>query len=60
MGISDLLHWNVLDELFDSDHYPIILTYLTEENTEPIRRFKTNKAKWKEFMFKTEEIGDYE
>lgn len=59
-NINDKLTWHVLEETFDSDHYPIVITYLAEENTETIKRFKTSKAKWEEFRKKTEEIPDFD
>lgn len=53
-NLVDSVTWRVLDDLYGSDHYPIIIETIDEEQIVREPRYNINKANWK--MFKTHSI----
>ena len=59
---DDLTHeleWHVSEDDFSSDHFPIIISCPTPDESEPDLRFNTNKANWAKYQKETEKIEDF-
>lgn len=56
-NVSDTLELSVLNELYDSDHYPIRIDVRTKDNDTPIfaPRWKLKKADWTKYRTAVEE-----
>ena len=54
--IVDRFEWIVSDDLYTSDHYPIIISYLGHSPLPYIPRFNINKADWDKFRQYTRDI----
>ena len=59
-NIVDKFEWNVLDDLYSSDHFPVLITTLGHTPNPPIQRFNTNKADWDSYKFHTSQIPPYD
>ena len=58
-NIVDRFEWNVLDDLYSSDHFPILITTLGNNPTPPIKRFNMNKADWDSYKHYTSQCPDF-
>ena len=58
-NIVDRFEWNVLDDLYSSDHYPILITTLGHSPTPVIQRFNTKKADWDRYRFFSNHISPF-
>ena len=58
-NIVDRFEWNVLDDLYSSDHFPIMITTLEDTPTQSVQRFNTNKADWDMYKFYTGQISPF-
>ena len=54
--IIDNFEWNVADDLYTSDHFPIIISYLNEDPSPQIPRYNFNKANWELYDLHTRAI----
>ena len=59
-NIVDKFDWNVLDDLYSSDHFPVLITVLGHTPAPPIERFNTNKADWSRYKFYTNQIQSFD
>ena len=59
-NIIDRFEWNVLDDLYSSDHFPVLITTLGHTQNPPIQRFNTNKADWDRYKYYTSQIPPYD
>ena len=59
-NIVDQFEWAVCDELYSSDHFPIIISYLHRNHEEHIPHYNINKADWEMFEFYTRHINPFE
>ena len=59
-NIVDRFEWNVSDDLYSSDHFPIIISYLQNSPTRHIPHYNIHKADWKLYELYTREIPSYE
>ena len=60
VNIVDRFEWCVLDDLYTSDHFPILISCLNSDNTERIQRYNTDKADWHSFHLHTRHIPPYD
>ena len=59
--IQEDLEWHVLEDNYTSDHYPVIITIQTQEDTqETIKRFRTNQADWRSYTSATDRIPEFD
>lgn len=58
--ISERFKWNVCDDNYTSDHFPIILTYLNNNNDVPLPpRYNFSKADWDKYDLYTRSIPPF-
>ena len=55
-SITHQLEWSISDDDFSSDHYPIIISLITNNNPNSTQRFNTEKANWPLFTELTNAI----
>ena len=57
--IVDKFEWHVSDDLYSSDHFPILISFLKNgpENHEP--RYNINKADWEKFKLHSREVPPF-
>ena len=48
-NVVDQFDWIVLDDLYTSDHFPIIIEYIQDHPTPSIPKFNFEKADWNKF-----------
>ena len=58
-NIVDQFTWIVLDDLYTSDHFPIVLEYLQDHPTPTIPKFNLEKADWDRFDNLTKQIDQF-
>ena len=58
--IIDLFEWNVLDDTYTSDHYPIIITLLDNNSSPQIPKYNFDKANWEKYNKITENISSFQ
>ena len=58
--IIDQLKWNTINDLYTSDHYPIIITHLNQNSSNQEARYNLEKADWNKFQLYTRDIGPFE
>ena len=58
--IVDEFEWNVLDDMYTSDHYPITMTYLIGNTTPLIPRYNIEKADWELYDKLTSKIPTFD
>ena len=58
--LVEYCEWNVLDDLYTSDHYPIVLTYLHDFPQSSTPKFNFNKANWKKYEVLTKHISHFQ
>ena len=59
-NIVDKFEWNVLDDLYSSDNFPILITVLDHIPASPTERFNTNKTDWEMYKFFTSQIPSFD
>ena len=55
-NIVDKFEWNVLDDPYTSDHFPILISLLAHTPTPRIPRYKLEKADWDQYKCETSQI----
>ena len=55
-NIVDKFEWNVLDDPYTSDHFPILISLLAHTPTPRIPRYKLEKADWDRYKCETSQI----
>ena len=58
-NIVDKFDWNVLDDPYTSDHFPILISCLGHTPMPSIPRYKIDKADWDLYKFKTNQIPPF-
>ena len=58
-SITDSFEWNVTDDSYSSDHYPIIISYLDEIPLTRIPKFNYSKTDWGKYHLLTKDIPDF-
>ena len=58
--IVDRFEWHVSDDLYSSDHFPIIISYLKNIPGNHIPSYNINKADWNKYSLLTREIPPFE
>ena len=59
-SLIDCFEWNVLEDLYTSDHYPIVISYLHDNPEAFIPKFNFNKANWEMYEQLTKNISPFE
>ena len=52
----DRYEWNVLDDAYTSDHFPILITCLKSSPTSTIQRYNIDKADWDMYKYHTSKV----
>ena len=60
VNIVDRLEWFVLDDLYTSDHYPIMISCLVSGHTEKLQHYNTEKADWVSYQMYTGQISPFD
>ena len=58
--IVDRFEWNVSDELYSSDHFPIIISYLQNDPRPYEPQYNINKADWQMYEYLTRQIDPFD
>ena len=58
-NIVDKFQWHVLDDLYTSDHFPIIISYLDQSPNIEIPKYNLNKADWNKYYLHTRNIQPF-
>ena len=58
-NIIDKFEWNVLDDPYTSDHFPILISVLENNPTPNIPRYRLDKADWDQYTFRTRQIPPF-
>ena len=55
-NIVDRFEWNISDDLYSSDHFPIVISYLNNNPSQHIPQYNIHKADWTMYEFHTRQI----
>ena len=58
--LVEYFEWNVLNDTYTSDHYPVVLTYLLDCAQSFIPKFNFKKADWKKYDILTKNISSFQ
>ena len=58
-NIVDKFDWNVLDDLYTSDHFPILISCLGHSTINNIQRYNIEKADWETYKSYTSKIPPF-
>ena len=58
-NITDRFEWNVLDDPYTSDHFPILISCLGHSPMSTIARYNIEKADWDQYKINTSQIPPF-
>ena len=58
-NLVDRYDWHVIEDLYTSDHFPILISCLGHSPTPTIKQYNTNKADWNKFKICTMKIPPF-
>ena len=59
-SIVDCFEWDVTNDLYTSDHFPVIISYLSDNPKPQERKFNFSRADWNKYNILTKNIPTYQ